>query len=77
MMGEALRIVRNDFVGAESIHREVLAKRRALLGNDHLLVTTSLNNLATVLQSDGRFGEAEAFHREALAPAQIGSVESE
>ena len=41
--------------------------RRELMGNEHPAVAISLNELALVLQDEGRLTEAEATSREALA----------
>jgi tetratricopeptide (TPR) repeat protein len=56
-----------DYAKAEAIHREALALRRKLLGNEHPDVATSLNNLASVLREAGKPAEAETTCREALA----------
>jgi len=37
------------------------------LGADHPTVATSLNNLAVLYESMGRYGEAESLHLRALA----------
>jgi tetratricopeptide (TPR) repeat protein len=52
---------------AEALHREALAMRRKLLGNDHPQVANSLVNLAEALDMQGRFAESEPVLREALA----------
>ena len=49
------------------MHREALAMRRKLLGNEHPDVALSLDNLADVLQAQGKLAEAETMYREALA----------
>jgi eukaryotic-like serine/threonine-protein kinase len=43
-----------------------LDARRRILGPSHLDTLYSTNNLAGVLQDEGRYGEAEALYREAL-----------
>jgi serine/threonine protein kinase/tetratricopeptide (TPR) repeat protein len=52
---------------AETMHREVLAMRKKLLGPDHEDVGESLNNLAAVLSGQGKSAEAETLDRQALA----------
>jgi serine/threonine protein kinase len=52
---------------AEAMHREALAIRRKLFGNEHLAVAKSLSSLASALRRDARFGESESLYREALA----------
>ena len=52
---------------SERLHREALAIRRQLLGNEHTNVLESLNDLALVLSNQGKLQEAEAMHRETLA----------
>ena len=39
----------------------------ATLGPDHRTVGTRLNNLAAAYYDQGRYGEAEALHKRALA----------
>ncbi len=56
-----------DFKKAESMHREALAIRRKLLGEEHLEVARSLTSLGQVLYRERRMAEAQAVHREALA----------
>jgi tetratricopeptide (TPR) repeat protein len=41
--------------------------RKRLLGDEHPSVATSLNNLAFLYRSQGRYNEAEALYIEALA----------
>jgi tetratricopeptide (TPR) repeat protein len=54
-------------VEAEDIHREALAMRRKLLGQEHPLVAISLFNLADVLCDEGKLAEAEPLVRECLS----------
>ena len=49
------------------MHRQGLAMKKKLLGNEHPDVAASLNNLAYVLAQQGKWVEAETMHREALA----------
>ena len=57
-------------VPAEGHFRAALAMRQKLLGAEHPDVATSLNNLAFVLNSQGKFEAAETLHRQALAMRQ-------
>jgi tetratricopeptide (TPR) repeat protein len=41
--------------------------RKRLLGEDHPNVANSLNNLASLYKSQGRFSEAEPLYQQALA----------
>jgi serine/threonine protein kinase/tetratricopeptide (TPR) repeat protein len=56
-----------QFKKAETTFREALALRKKLLGNEHLDVASSLNNVANAVWQQGRLTEAESLHREALA----------
>jgi tetratricopeptide (TPR) repeat protein len=56
-----------DYKNAEPPLQRALAIREAVLGAQHLDVSTSLNNLATLYQAQGRYGEAEPLHQRALA----------
>src|SRR5437667_12876545 len=55
---------------AEGLYRESLAMSRKLLGNDHMDISGTLNNLAILLRNQGRLEEAERTYREALAISQ-------
>ena len=55
---------------AQPLLERALAMRRALLGETHLDVAASLNNLALVLKAKGSYEAAESFFREALAMRQ-------
>ena len=57
----------DDFEGATQAHREALAIRREVFGDDHPRVAQSLSYLGWTLQSQGRAAEAEPLYREALA----------
>jgi tetratricopeptide (TPR) repeat protein len=52
---------------AESLHREALAIRRKVFGEEHVEVASSLDNLALTLRAAGRLEEAETLERQALA----------
>jgi serine/threonine protein kinase/tetratricopeptide (TPR) repeat protein len=56
-----------DNAKAEPMHREALAVRRRLLGEQHPDVAQSMNDLGKVLWSAGKMPEAEKLHRQALA----------
>ena len=65
-LGEVYREL-GEYEKAGAMHREALAMRRKLLGNEHPDVATSLHNMALVLDYQGKLAEAETMHREALA----------
>lgn len=62
-----LHYQRSELAAAEACFREALEIQRRILGSDHPLVLTSLNNLANTLNQQGRFAESEMLFREALA----------
>jgi serine/threonine protein kinase len=66
MIGEVYFAI-GQWEKAEAMHREALALRRSLFGNNNLVVANSLHNLAVVLRKEVRAPEAEPFAREALA----------
>ena len=47
--------------------RQTLARREKVLGPEHPDTLESINNLASVLNSQGKYEEAEAMHRQTLA----------
>src|SRR5437762_2777222 len=49
-----------------ALFREELEMHKRLSGDDHPDVAVGLNNLAALLQSQGKLAEAEALHRQAL-----------
>jgi tetratricopeptide (TPR) repeat protein len=51
---------------AEPLYLEALDLRKRLLGDNHPDVATSLNNLAGLYESQGRYTEAEPLYLEAL-----------
>ena len=55
------------FEKAATLLQEALLERRAVLGNEHPDVATSLHNLATVRAQRGEHATAEGLFREALA----------
>jgi serine/threonine protein kinase/Tfp pilus assembly protein PilF len=56
-----------EYQKAETMHRQALAVRKSLYGANHKDVAESLDNLAVVLASEGKYVEAIARSREALA----------
>jgi serine/threonine protein kinase len=56
-----------EYTNAAAMHREALALRKKLLGNENPEVASSLISLAGVLEKQGRLTEAETIYREALA----------
>lgn len=51
---------------ATSLMEQALATKRQTLGDEHLEISESLNNLASLLYSKGKLKEAEQLFREAL-----------
>ncbi|RYP17801.1 hypothetical protein DL767_009943 [Monosporascus sp. MG133] len=51
---------------AEQMYRQVLELREAVLGREHPDTLISMNNLALVLQNQGKYDEAEQIHRQEL-----------
>lgn len=51
---------------AEPLYQQALTMTRLLLGDEHLVVATSLNNLAFLHHKQGRYGEAESLYQQAL-----------
>ncbi len=56
-----------EFKKEEAMHREALAIRRKLLGQEHSDIADSLASLGSALYEQQKFAEAEAANREALA----------
>jgi tetratricopeptide (TPR) repeat protein len=66
------------------MYRQTLARQEKVLGPEHPGTLTSMNNLALVLNGQGKYEEAEAMHRQTLArkekllghehPDTLGSV---
>ncbi|OCK72922.1 hypothetical protein K432DRAFT_411225 [Lepidopterella palustris CBS 459.81] len=52
---------------AESMNRQILARREKVLGAEHLDTLTSMSNLALVLWRQGKYEEAESINRQTLA----------
>ncbi|KAK4220997.1 Tetratricopeptide repeat-domain-containing protein [Podospora fimiseda] len=48
------------------MHRQALQLREKVLCKEHPSTLTSMNNLALVLGSQGKYEEAEKMHRQAL-----------
>ena len=55
-----------NYAVAESLFRWNLALRGEILGEDDTSLATTYNNMATLLQTQGRIAEAEAAYAEAL-----------
>ena len=51
---------------AEPLYLQALEIRKAQLGDRHPDTATSLNNLAALYESQGRYGEAEPLYLQAL-----------
>ena len=49
------------------LRQQILATDREILGEGHPLTAGSYNNLAVTLHAQGKYAEAEAVHRRALA----------
>ena len=47
-------------------YEQALQLRREVLGDAHPDTLTSLNNLAALYESQGRYGEAEPLHEQAF-----------
>ncbi|KAL5891148.1 hypothetical protein ACKVWM_002172 [Pyricularia oryzae] len=56
-----------EYEEAEQMHRETLALREKVLGPENPSTLTSMNNLALVLDNQGKYEEAEQMHRKTLA----------
>jgi Tfp pilus assembly protein PilF len=61
----------------ENRRRPALANLEETLGSEHPDVATSLNNLATLYKSQGRYTEAEAHYREALVIQEAAGLRQE
>jgi tetratricopeptide (TPR) repeat protein len=64
-LGEIYREL-SHYEEAETMHRQALAIRRKLWGDEHPAVASSLSNLGLVLWSRGKLAEAEAVERKSL-----------
>jgi hypothetical protein len=49
------------------MNRQMLARREKVLGPEHPSTLTSMSNLALVLDSQGKYEEAESMNRQTLA----------
>ncbi len=58
---------RGRYSEAEPLLQQALALYRRLLGEEHPLVATSLNNLAQLYDNQGQYAEAETLYQQALA----------
>src|SRR5204862_257834 len=64
-----LALQNTKLLEAETMNREALAIQHKLLGKEHPDVTMSIDQLARVLQQQGKLAEAETLCREELASA--------
>jgi tetratricopeptide (TPR) repeat protein len=55
-----------QYGAAEWAYRQVLAREEKVLGNEHSDTLTTRNNLAMILDQQGKSAEAEQMHKEAL-----------
>ena len=62
-----IRSAQGDYARAEAAHRDVLARRRADLGDGHPKVADSLDNLGVARFHQGAVAEARADYEQALA----------
>ncbi|KAE8412260.1 hypothetical protein BDV36DRAFT_301069 [Aspergillus pseudocaelatus] len=60
-----LRRGHGKYQEAEVIYRYMLRGRKKILGLDHPDTLTSVDNLASVLESQGKYDEANTIHQEA------------
>ena len=51
---------------AAPLFREALNGRRRILGDDHPNTLTSINNMAVLLEAQGKLKEAAPLHREVV-----------
>jgi hypothetical protein len=49
------------------MHRQILAIKQTVLSSKHPSTLTTMNNLALVLDSQGKYAEAETMFRQMLA----------
>jgi hypothetical protein len=58
------------------MHRRALGGYKKVLGLEHPYTLTSVSNLGSVLESQGKYEEAEAVHREVLGPEHPRTLSS-
>ena len=75
-LSRAIRGQKNKGKEAETLAREVLARRIKLFGGEHMSVGKSLNNLGVVLCYEDKFEEAESSIRRAMAILRKTPVEA-
>lgn len=61
-----VRRAQGDFAAAEDLHRQALALRRRLLGDEHRETLMSMNDLATVCSAQGRYDAAAELLEETV-----------
>ena len=59
---------------AETYYREALEGSRRVLGDDHPLTLTSINNMGGLLHSQGKLSEAEPYYRESLEGRRLAQL---
>jgi hypothetical protein len=64
------RPAQGDLTAARALHERVLQIRRRVLGDDHRVTLTSMNNLASTLCAQGDFGAARALQEQMLPICQ-------
>jgi tetratricopeptide (TPR) repeat protein len=68
--------IRNQYIEAEPLYRQVLSIREQILGPDHLGIASVLNNLGELCRMLTRYEEAEQFYQHALSTAYHKCVPS-
>jgi hypothetical protein len=56
-----------QYAAAEASHRQAWSFRKEVFGSEHPDTLTTINNLALVLRSQGKYEEAETMNRQTLA----------
>ena len=74
-LSRAIRVQKDKMKEAETLAREVLARRIKLFGSEDMSVGKSLNNLGIVLSLQGKSEEAETSIRRAMAILRKTPVE--
>ncbi len=69
-LGESLQSHYADYEKANTVLEQALIMRQAALPAGHTDIATSLNSLACVLDSQGRYKEAGEMYRDALRMSQ-------
>src|SRR5262245_52347754 len=69
LRADACRVA-GRYAESERYYRQALARTEEILGPDHVVASTILNNLGVLYKSMARFDEAEAAYRRAFAIMQ-------